>query len=486
MKLTPRLRRILRFQHTAFVVLFLAVIGLAGWLTNLYTLELDWTAGNRNTLAEASRNLLAEADGPITVTAYASDRESLRRGIRRLVNRYRRADAAEVRLEFINPNSHPQLVREKGIQRDGQLTVSYQGRTEKVAKRSEQAVTQAIQRVMQSGNRKVRFLTGHGERSPKQSGRQGLSRFARAMKDSGIQVKPLTLAKAGKVPEDTSLLVIADPTKALLEPEIEQIRQFIEGGGNLLWLADKEPSGGLGRVAGKLGVEFRKGTLVDPKARLLGMNDPTRVIVTSYPRHPITRNFGSVTVFPGSSGLKVGSANGWKPTAFLETGSRAWLETGKLEGKIRFQEKKGDEKGPVTIGVALKRSESGSGQAPAAPGPDKPPKESPDGSGKASAGSPKTNGKGTAEGQRLVVVTDSDFVSNAFLGAGANRDLALNMVHWLTSDEQFINVQPKAAPDTHLRLPRSAAWALPITFLGALPLLLFAAGALIWLRRRRL
>ncbi len=484
MKLTPKLRRTLRFQHTAFVLLFLAAIGLAGWLSHLYSFQADWTAGNRNTLAEASRNLLANAEDPLTITAYASERESLRREIRRLVGRYQRAGAAEVQLEFINPNAHPQLVREKGIQRDGQLMVNYQGRAEKVDGRSEQAVTQAIQRVMRDRAQTVRFLTGHGERSPKEQGRQGISRFAQALREAGIKVKRLNLAKKGQVPGDTSLLVIADPTQPLLQAEVEQIRTFLNDGGHLLWLVDKQPAKALQPIAQDLGIEFKQGTVVDPKARLLGVSDPTQVIVTSYPRHAITRDFSSVTVFPGSAGIAVSAPPDWQSTALLQTGPQAWLENGELKGKLRFDGKQGDQKGPITLGVALEGPKSDPD-----PDSDGSKAESPQ-SGPSSSEDSASQGKSSkgekGPGQRLVVISDSDYLSNAFLGAGGNQDLALNTVHWLTADEEFINVQPKAAPDTHLRLPRVAAWALPLAFMGGLPLLLFVAGAVIWLRRRQL
>lgn len=484
MKLTPRLRRLLRFQHTAFVVLFLAVIALAGWLTSIYSVQFDWTAGNRNTLSQASRDLLAEAEGPITITAYATERESLRQEIRRLVGRYQRSGSAEVDLEFIDPNAHPQLVREKGIRRDGQLTVSYRERSERVDQRSEQGITQAIQRVMRTGDRRIRFLTGHGERSVDERGRTGLSRFAEALRSSGVQVQALNLAETGEVPADTSLLVIADPNQALLEAEVEQIRTFVDAGGALLWLTEQEPAEGLSALADDLGLRFQEGTVVDPQARLLGMDDPTRVIIANYPDHPITRDFGSVTVFPKSSGLTGPESGDWNRTALLRTGSRAWLETGELRGELRYQGEQGDRKGPITLGVALQRkgspsSDQGQFSEPSADADEASPAPPPQRPGIGS-------GEEDSPGHRLVVINDSDFLSNAFLGTAGNRDFALNTVNWLTTDEEFLDVRPKGAPDTQLRLPRWAAWTLPIAFLGGLPLLLFVAGAVVWLRRRHL
>ena len=65
MEVTAKLRRSLRLQNTLFVVLFMAVVALIGWLSAVYTYEADWTAGNRNTLSEPSRALLERAQAPI-------------------------------------------------------------------------------------------------------------------------------------------------------------------------------------------------------------------------------------------------------------------------------------------------------------------------------------------------------------------------------------------------------------------------------------
>ena len=469
MRVTDKLRRSLRIQNTAFVLLLLAAVGLAAWLTTRYHAEADWTAGNRNTLTAASQKLLHQADGPITLTAYASDRSKLRDSIRRFADKYRRAQAADVRLVFVNPNAQPQRVRDLGIKRDGQLVVAYKGRTEKVDQRSEQAVANALQRLLRTEQRTVRFLAGHGERAIHGSGRSSLSRFARALKDSGIQVATLNLAETGKIPEATSALVIASPTQPLLDGEVKMLRDYVDGGGNLLWLTDKGPDKALKPLARDLGLDFQAGTVVDPSSRIFGLQDPTRVLATQYPRSGITRNFKAITLFPGASGLKADPPKPWQATAFLRTGARAWLESGAVQGEVCFQKDQGDRKGPITLGVALTRpkgdqaARAGKGNGPGAGGnQDKPPS------------------------QRVAVTTDSDFLTDGFVGSGGNRDLALNMVHWVTSDEAFVNVAPPSAPGTSLHLSPALAWALPVTFLFALPLALLLSGGLVWVRRRRL
>ncbi|MFB6260930.1 MAG: GldG family protein [Thiohalorhabdaceae bacterium] len=347
-----------------------------------------------------------------------------------------------------------------------------------MSERSEQAVTNAIQRVMRAEARHLRFLTGHGERNPNGRGRSALARFVRAVEDTGVKVSTLNLAKTPEIPDDTAALVIASPTQPLLDAEVGTIRKYVERGGHLLWLTDGGPNPALKPVADKLGLSFPDGRVVDPRSQVFGLQDPTRVLVSSYGRHPITRDFQSITLFPGATGLTAEPPKAWQSTPFLKTGQRAWVETGEVRGKVRFNADDGDRKGPVNLGVALKRttgenngkSSKPGGQAHKTPG----------------GGPAKPGNNGQNPSQRVVVTADSDFLSNAFLGSGANRDLGLNMVHWLTADQAFINVQPDKAPGTSLQLPTAVAWALPVLFLGGIPLLLLAAGTAIWLRRRRL
>jgi ABC-type uncharacterized transport system involved in gliding motility auxiliary subunit len=87
--------------------------------------------------------------------------------------------------------------------------------------------------------------------------------------------------------------------------------------------------------------------------------------------------------------------------------------------------------------------------------------------------------------QRIVVIGDGDFLSNAYLGNGGNLALGLNIIQWLTHDDAFIAIQPKTAPDQTLVLDRNAQIAISLGFLLVLPMALLIAGLAIWLRRRK-
>jgi ABC-type uncharacterized transport system involved in gliding motility auxiliary subunit len=88
--------------------------------------------------------------------------------------------------------------------------------------------------------------------------------------------------------------------------------------------------------------------------------------------------------------------------------------------------------------------------------------------------------------QRVIVIGDGDFLSNAYLGSGSNLDLALNIFNWLADDEVLIDIPARSAPDLALDLSRTSAVVMRIGVMFALPALLLGIGFFIWQRRRRL
>ena len=57
---------------------------------------------------------------------------------------------------------------------------------------------------------------------------------------------------------------------------------------------------------------------------------------------------------------------------------------------------------------------------------------------------------------RIVVVGDSDFLSNTYLGNGANLEWGLNSLNWLSIDAVPMLIPPRTTP-TNRRTPRPSA-----------------------------
>jgi ABC-type uncharacterized transport system involved in gliding motility auxiliary subunit len=273
-------------QRLAFTLLFLAALALAAFLSREHSLAVDWTASGRNTLSQASRELLSRLPGNIHVRAFVSSDDRLREAVRQLLGRYQRAHP-QVSLEFISPEREPRESERFGVQREGELVVEYGGRRENVQGLSEALLSNALARLARGPGRWIAFVTGHGERDMLGEARRDLGLFARHLESLGLRLRPLPLASTPQVPENVSLLVVLQPQSAWSAPELRALDEYLDRGGNLLWLADPG-SEHLGTLAQRLGVHVEPGMLVDPSSRLQGQSTPEFVLVRGYASHPVT------------------------------------------------------------------------------------------------------------------------------------------------------------------------------------------------------
>lgn len=445
MRASSQSRRQLRLASTGFIVLSLLAAGMVLWLSRDYHLQFDWTHGARNTLSEASRNLLATLDKPLTVTAFASEQGGLRKRINDFVGRYRQYKP-DVVLDYVDPNIDPARVRAANVRIDGELVLEYNGRRENLNQLTEEAFTNALARLGRGGERWVVFVSGHGERSPERPANHDLSTWAGQLNKRGLKTRAITLGNTA-IPQNTSVLVIAGPRARLLAGEAKQIEQYLARGGNLLWLTDPGTLHGLERVAEMLGVEFQRGMIVDPTSQAITGTAANFIVTTRYGTHPAVQGFELMTLFPETAGLSVQAPKGWEAQTILDTAPTAWIETGALDKNIRF-DAGADIRGPVVFASALTRKQEN-------------------------------------REQRVAIVGDGDFLSNAFIGNGGNIELGMNLVNWLGADDAYINVPALTAPDLRLSLSQNVQIAIALGFLVVIPLGLLAGGVTIWWRRRK-
>lgn len=457
-------------QRVLSIVLIVALAGLLVWVSEKYDYNADWTAGNRNSLTTSSERLLDAMPDKITFTAFAYPGPG-RKDIRVQVDRYQRYRPS-IELKFIDPAKNPQKVRKLNIRHDGEMRVTYQGRKQTIdGALTEQSITNALQRLSVAGQQWIVFLTGHGERDAQDEDEPGYSILRKELDRQGLKVRGLNLAESPRVPDNTSVLVIASPQTSLLPGEVQLLRDYVTRGGNLLWLDDPGSRQGLTPLADDLGIKWLKGTAIYPDYKELGTGHPAIALIVSYPRHAITEHLNSLTLFPFAGGLAAKKDSDWRATAILKTPPRSWLETGSLDSSaVTFNEKDGDQVGPIDIGFALQR--------PA-------PHNKPETDAASDKASPKDTDQAKPAPQRAVVIADSDFLANSQINQLGNLKLGLSLFQWLTNRDSQIAVNVPAAPDSSLQL---APWEGRFIWYGyvlCLPLLLLGLGVGRWWWRQR-
>jgi ABC-type uncharacterized transport system involved in gliding motility auxiliary subunit len=84
----------------------------------------------------------------------------------------------------------------------------------------------------------------------------------------------------------------------------------------------------------------------------------------------------------------------------------------------------------------------------------------------------------------FVVVGTSSWIANGFLSFNGNRNLFLNMLNWLSSDEDLISIRPKEPDDRPLNMNQRQVNMVLYSSVFGLPILIVVAGLGVWWRRR--
>ena len=481
MNISPKIRSQLRWQNTFFVIIFLSIIATLAWLSTQYEYAADWTSNNQNTPSDATLELLKKIEQPLAITAFVSiSNIAQKKEIQNLIKPYQRYKQ-DITLKFIDPAKAPELVREKNVRFEGELLISIGQQEEKITAATEQHLTNAIQRVARTEEHWVLFLEGHDERSPYGESSFDMSTWTQMMKSKGLNVRGYNLASNSTIPDNTSLLIIADPQKNLLHGEIQILLNYIERGGNLLWLIEPESSQneefqGMEELTEVFGIELVPGMVVDPNTQLLGINDPRFTLIPEYPKNAITENFDSMSIYPTAKAIEFFANEEWESEVLLETLPRSWSETDDVTGDVQMDVGQ-DIAGPLIIGLSLTRTilpmdENAMLDSSAV-------ENQIDEADLLDDESDESNSE-----QRIIIIGDNDFSSNAYIGEAGNLDLSISIVNWLVKDDSFINIPAKTRNDSQLTLSKTHQIIIGFSFLVIIPVGLLGTGLFIWLRRR--
>jgi hypothetical protein len=468
-----------RLDRTAadlvYALLLLAIVLTAGWLAARHDHHLDWTSAGRNSLSPESIAILERlpADGPrLQITVFAPREHRVGRAVEQLLARYRQ-HRPDLAIHWVDPQGAPERARDADVRLLGQVLLEYGGRRENLTTLGEGTLSSAIARLTLARAPWVAVLEGHGERSLGGAAGPDIGRFVQLLRQRGLRVQPLDLASTGSVPANTDLLLVTTPSIPLFPGEAEALVRHLEAGGNLLWLMDpgSDPGDllGLEPLAAYLGIRPLPGIVVDARAEALGYDSPTFAVLDDWPAHALGRNLTRPAVLPGSLAFVPDAAPAWELDAMLRTGGESWNETGPIRGEVTQDPTVGETVGPLALALALTRPRPRA-TAEGAPA---------DADADADAG----NDLSGAQVQRVIIVGDGDFASNAHLASAENRALALRMARWLTGLEDLITPPPGPDDRDNFSLSTARTWAISAGAVVLLPTLLLGAG--LWLRWRR-
>jgi ABC-type uncharacterized transport system involved in gliding motility auxiliary subunit len=289
----------------------------------------------------------------------------------------------------------------------------------------------------------------------------GMSKLVKVLEAQGFNIQPHNLIRTQSIPRDATFVVIAAPQKDYLEAEIKIISDYLKQGGNLLWMQEPGSLFGLDDIEQQLGLIINEGTMLDANQALqdmLGIKHPAAIAIIDYGDSALTKDLTAHTIFPFTTVIsrdeeseKTEGENAWKYQPLLTTLPTSWLESGEIQGDVKFDDE-ADKPGPLDIAMTLTRPNTANEKFP---------------------------------DQRIVVMGDSNFMLNNFIGQGSNLTLATNIFNWLGADDELLSITAITSPDSKLELPSWALYSISLFFLLGLPIGLLLIGTVRWLRRRK-
>jgi len=428
----------------------------------------DLTKTQQHTLAESTKELIKNLEQDIQITAFYVGLPP--KYLEDMFREYQRLSDGGITAEIIDPivqlgyaaqfgnvisgKEHKVFVQSGKEQREIDFTEEFL---------KEEQLTNAIVRV----TRKLRhayFLTGHNEYNVHEEGDTGLRALDVLLATNNILSRRLMVGIEGNIPEDCDVLVIAGPKNHLTEKEEEIIEEYLKNGGDALFLIEntivttpdkplteeektKNPS--LNGILNDWGINVADDVVVDLSSHASG--DVGSPATRNYLAHKSIVNGLDYTFFvrPRSISMRKDRRSSIKvaPIILTASGENSWGETNRtLEVKFNAGI---DRPGPVPIAFAIWE-----------------PKE-----------------KEEVSDTRIIVITDADFLTNAFIGQYSNARLGINAINWLSEMDYQVLIDKKDIDIARLDLTSKQKRVIGVV-LFLIPVFIAVAGMMVWIRYR--
>lgn len=460
----------------------------------------DLTEEGRRELSEQTRQVLHNMNREVTVTAFFldSDDELLLIGkektLRFLEQCQRYTDLLKVEVEDPQLAVDRMMAMEVNFASPQGTIVIHSGVRKRVITLSggsprleERDFTNALINVLRASEPKIYYLTGQGQRdlADTESG-AGAGGLFEVLRRESYVVEPYSIPiNQPVIPDDCNILVTNNPTGDLHPRELEAIQAYLDRGGRLLvmldpWLhANPNMANEVFRpwLASRYCIEIGSDIVLTRdqekhyEAQLSAARGPFEAVDSdedfeiwrgSYRAdHPITAGFDQTMVLQAARTVSVCDEPQEGVFAFdlLRTTPNFWAESDVAGLRNRGTAEQDDHErfGALPLAVSVIAN---------------------------------TDMPGDSEGRnrqaRIVVVGDSDFVSNGQITYPGHINFVMNTFAWLSESEELIAIRPtgKVAPPLILSEGERRAVAWISTLLTTQVVVL--AGLLMYFRRRSL
>ena len=383
--------------------------------------------------------------------------------------------------EFIDPESDPSRAELYELSQFPSIVFqaedSGQAVVLNVPPLSEQDLTSMLLIVTGEQQKKVYFVTGHGEKdaiNPDPEDGQGFAFAARGVLADSYTVDTLNLAQVGVIPEDAAVLVFPGPSRNMSIQEFDSYDAWLKNGGRAIFLVDPPAPNSVRTLLEPWGIAVGDSTIVDPGSSLFGDTRSPLIQSGHYNLQTnITRDLDTV-LLPQSTPIEITvepeKMPPWVEYIPLARSTVLSWKTNSPESET-FNPAAGDQIGPYNLGVVV--------HACGIVG------EEIDTVLRVAGRSREcVSEEGTRGPTTLAIFGDSDFAGNRYSPYSTNLDFFLNAVNYVAEDYDLISIRPKPFAFRELVVTSQEFDFIRFSSWFLLPAAIGMASIAVWWRRR--
>lgn len=464
------------------VITILAIfIGITVLMQKIDLTPIDLTDEKLFTLTEESKEQVRNIDREINIyfVGYSDENSTLD-----LARQYAKVND-KIKIEAVSSTDRPDLVEKYGIETSSEGIIVESGEQYKVLASNdlytydyttyetinvaEEKLTAAIKSVAVDKLPKVYFLNGYSSFSLN-SGMQYLNMY---LQNEVNEVETLDILSNGKVPDDCNTLVITSPEKDFDDIATNAITEYINKGGNILWLnsavvQNKELTN-VNKILALYGINpFEVGIIRETETGKMVSNSPDLIMPEIQYSDVTAKLYDSEgVIFINATKIntvdenKLDELNTTK-IELIKTSENAYFRTN--FNYSSDQEQEGEEKGTFLVGAQFNKTITEENEE-----------------------------LGTTEIiSKLIIYGENYFVSDYQLTQSTytpmvvyreNKDLVLNSIAYLSDREEDITVRKSTGTVTYTATELENRIILAI--ITIVPLLIIFIGIVVWIKRKR-
>lgn len=466
-QLTPKNRRV--FQNGAYASVLTAVVLVLVILLNLVAgalpttlTEFDISMSGMFTLSETSRTILDDLSQPVKAY-YVAQSGQEDTNVTRLLDRY--ADAgSRFSWEQKDPVLYPSFTQQYDGASAGSVILTsgdryevvgyndmyemdleayYYYGTQEYSFKAENALTNALAKVLRTESYLLYELTGHGETALE-------SDYTDTLESAGVTVQELNLLSAGSIPQDAAAVLCNAPLTDLTAAEAKTLTEYLTAGGRLLiTTALDAETPNLDSVLAAAGLSRQTGLLIETDGNYYAYGYPATYLMPEVHSNDVTAGMANgIYVFaPISQGILTDEETDFTHTSLLSTSSSAYAMQDYAAAQTA-QKGENDPEGSFDLAVAA---------------------------------------EDTVTGARLVWVN----CPNVFLVqmnqavSGGNAQFMGSVANWLVGGENLAVIEARSMSAESLTVPGGAIVGFGLLFTIVLPLACLILGIVVCVLRRR-